>query len=204
MIASEHVAAAIANGTVMQYRHAGAPLKAGREYPVHTARGQAAICRVRILNVTASTAGPITLRDAKREGHRSVTVAKAAWVRRHDAKWVDARATKPDEPTLAARFDQRHAGTLVQVVSLTVIHDEPRYLASQYDILHGHTDRGEYTARPGKAIDNLEVVPEEVVAAYVQAAQTYAVEQRQRFRNDRQAQAQRAEWKRRPLRRKAA
>jgi hypothetical protein len=204
VIASEHVANAILLGTAVQYRHAGAPLKAGREYPVYQARHQPALCRVAILTSTVQPAGPISLRDARREGHRSVTAAKSDWVRRHDAKWIAAQLGKPDEPTLAARFDQRHAQRIIQLVTLSVVRDEPRFLASQFDILHGKTSRGEYTTQRGKAIDELEVVPDAVAEQYAKAAEAQGVEQRDRFRNDRQDQARRSEWKRRPLRRKAA
>ncbi len=193
MIASEHVANAILMGTAVQYRHAGAPLKPGREYPVYQARHQPALCRVAILTSTVQPAGPISLRDARREGHRSVTAAKSDWVRRHDAKWITAQLGKPDEPTMAARFDQRHAQRIIQLVTLSVVRDEPRYLASQGDVLSGRTSDGEYTRMQGRALcgEPVEVVPDHVLERYVKAAEPFALEQRERFRNQQQAQRQR-------------
>jgi hypothetical protein len=203
IIRSKKTAKAIADGRVTQIRHTARPLKTGHDYPVQPGRGKPALCRVHVLGVSTQPMSALTFRDAKREGYRTTAELKAEWVRHHDQRWV-LKQQDPEDRELVERFEARHTSTLVQVVVFEVVVDEPRYLASQYDILHGHTDRGEYTARPGKAIDDLEVISDAEASRYAKAAEANAMEQRDRFRNDRQTQAQRKEWQRRPLRRKVA
>lgn len=204
MITTSQTANAIAQGRATRYHHTGAPMKVGHEYPVKVGASEPVVCRVRILEAQTRPVGTIVLREARQAGHRSVTAFKAAWVLRHDERWLDRQPTVPDAPTLAARFNARHAGTLVQVVVLGVLHDEPRYLASQYDILHGHTDRGEFTTRRGKAIDELEVVDEATADRFAKAAETHGLKQRERYRNQRIDHIGRKEAARRPMRRNAA
>ena len=204
MIVPHKTAKAISEGRVRQYRHTGEKLlKVGNDYPVQT-KGRPALCRIHVIEGVVLPAGTVTFSDARREGCRTTSELKAAFVRRIEPRWVDKQPTDVDDSVLAARFDHRHAATLVQIIVFSLVVDEPRYLASQYKILHGHTDRGEYTARRGMAIDDLEVVDDATQERYAKAAEPFGLEQRDRFRNDRQAQAQRSEWKRRPLRRKAA
>jgi hypothetical protein len=189
IVRSKRTAQAIADGRVTQYRHTGAPLKVGHDYPVQPGKGKPALCRVHVHGVATVAAGEITFQDARREGYKTTSAFKVAWVQAHDARWLMAQED-PDDGILVERFDRRHSTTPVQLVVFEVVVDEPRFLASQYDILHGHTDRGEYTARPGKAIDDLEVVPDAVADAYARYAAVHAEKQRERFRNRQQAQRQ--------------
>lgn len=189
MIVDPKTARAIAAGRVTQYRHAGTALKTGHDYPVQV-RGKAAACRIHVLSGIVLPAGAVTFDDARREGYRTTTELKAAFVRRVDQRWVAKQPEGIEDHALAARFDTRHARTLVQIIVFSVVVDEPRFLASQFDILHGYTDRGEYTARRGKAVDDLEVVPDSVVEGYAKAAEAGAVEQRDRFRNQHAAKRQ--------------
>jgi hypothetical protein len=180
----------IAAGKVSQYRYTGrTPLKTGHDYPVQV-RGKPAVCRIHVLSGIVLPAGAVTFSDARREGYRTTTELKAAFVRRHDQRWVEKQPEDVDDSVLAARFDERYARTLVQILVFSVVTDEPLFLASQFDILHGHTDRGEYTARRGKAIDDVEVVPAAVTDVYAKAAEADAEKQRERFRNQHVAKRQ--------------
>jgi hypothetical protein len=191
LIVSTQTAKAISQGRVTQHRHPGAPLKTGHDYPVQPGQGKPALCRIHVLTVLQMPAGHVTFHDARREGYKTTLDLKAAFIRRHDARWVLAQAEDPDEKACVERFDAVHANRLVQVITFKLVVDEPRFLASQYKILHGHTDRGEYTARRGQAIDELEVVDEQTVERFAKAAELFGLEQRDRFRNQHAERRQR-------------
>jgi hypothetical protein len=185
IIHNQRVARAIATGTATQHRYIGAPLKAGHDYPVKTSSHQPATCRIRIASSRLVAAGEITFKDARREGYRTTVEFEAHWVQTYDARWFEANTYGGvyDEWVVHERFTRRHAHRIVNVVTFELVTDEPRFLASQYDILHGHTDRGEFTTRKGKAIDDLEVVDEATTARFAEAAALLAEAQR-RERND--------------------
>jgi hypothetical protein len=190
LIVPYKTAKAISEGRVIQYRHTGERLlKVGHDYPVQV-KSRPALCRIHVLSGIVLPAGAVTFSDARREGYKTTTELKAAFVRRQEPRWVEKQPEDVDDSVLAARFDLRHAATLVQIIVFSLVVDEPRYLASQYKILHGHTDRGEYTARRGMAIDELEVVDDATQDRYAKAAEPFGLEQRDRFRNQQQAQRQ--------------
>jgi hypothetical protein len=191
LITSYQTAKAIAQGRATIHHHTGTPLKPGSEYPVQPGRGRPALCRIHVNTVSTQPIGAITFHDARHAGYRTTQAFKAAWVRHHDKPWVGKQRTDPEDQALAERFDTRHTGTIVQAVTFSVVQDEPRYLASQYDILHGNTDRGEFTTRMGRAVDELEVVDETTMERYAKAAEAHGVEQRQGFLNQQHAQQQR-------------
>lgn len=185
MITHDHkLARAIAAGRVTQYRHARTTLKPGHDYPVQPALGKPATCRVTITETRDQLAGEATFFDARAEGYKTTEAWKAAWVRQYDRPWVkrQPQARAHDDDHMASRFDARHANTLTQVVTLKVLSDESRYLASQRDILTGRCDSQEYTTRRGRAIDELEVVDNATVERWALKAYEVSETQRQAVR----------------------
>lgn len=179
------------------------PLKPGHDYPLHTQRSKPAACRVTIHATIQQQAGDITLKQAMLEGFKTTAAFKAHWVQAHDKQWVKRQPSTPDEHVLIARFDQRHAHTPTWVHTLTPVVDQPRYLASQRDILTGHCDTQGYTSRKGRAIDDLEVVDPAITDQWARQAAPFAEAQRkaaravqqdtrQRYRNQRIGMLRRA------------
>jgi hypothetical protein len=130
--------------------------KTGHDYPIRPGQ-RAAVCRVTILSAREEPAGHITYKDARAEGYKTTVDWKAGWVRQYDKAWL---RRNPDlEPAdLAERFDTRHATTPTVVLTLKLVTDEPRWLATQRDTLTGRCLPGGYTAQRGRAADDLEVV----------------------------------------------
>ncbi len=224
MIVPKKQANAIADGRATQLRipAAGRPVKVGHDYPVsyrvhRESGGRAAVrtCRVKVLAVAQRFAGDLTYEDARREGYRTTIAAKAAWVRQYDAAWIEAQevTTCPETHTvdvdrwltdedLAARFDARHAAKPVQVLAFEVLADEPRFLASQHDVLSGRTaddeGHGDYTANRGRAIDDLEAIDGLMQERLSKAARELSLEQRKSFQRDLEAERARRKAERRP------
>ncbi len=170
----------------------------GHDYAVQPGRGKPAIGRIKILDVREEHVGDITYKDARAEGHRTTDAFKAAWVRIHDANWIERQEVTTDEhgtidgdrwmtdTDLLPRFDARHAHKLVHVITFTAVQDNPLFLATQHDILHGRTDTGEYTTRRDRAIDDLEVIPP--TNGEVERARLEGERQRESFKRDLEAE----------------
>lgn len=143
----------------------------GHEIPITPGTGKAPLGRARIVAAWEQRLGDIAYAEARAEGHRTTDDFKAQWVAENDRTWVLApRARIVDEEGLIARFNKRWANTIVQVLQLHPVADEPRYLASQADILNGRTNDGEYVLARGRAIDDLEVVDDATTDRYAKAA----------------------------------
>jgi hypothetical protein len=176
--------------------------KVGHDIPITPGTGKAPLGRARIVAAWEQRLGDISYTEARAEGHRTTDDFKAQWVADNDKPWIADRDL--DDEALIARFNQRWANTMVQVLELHPVADEPRYLASQADILNGRTTDGEYVLARGRAIDDLEVVDDATTDRYARAAESASLEQRARFRNQRIEHMARKEAQRRPMRRNAA
>ena len=187
MIFTPQLARAVADGRKTQTRRtvkADKPCryKEGHDYAVQPGRGKPAICRLNVLEVREEPLGDITHRDAKAEGFRNTAAFKAYWVRLHDREWAEEHE---EESEAVDRFNARHAHRLVHVIRFELA-DVPRYLASQLDVLTGHTDDGEYTTNRARSIDQLEVIPPFV--GDVERARRVGEQQRASFRRDLEAE----------------
>lgn len=205
MILPTSVVNGVARGTITQVRRPATSrkkLKVGHDYPLSPAHGQPASCRIRIVRERTEPNGDAELGDVKLEGHGNLDAFKQRWVGWHDTAWLEAlNGTAPPEALKQAvhRFDARHAHRLVDVITLVVVHDAPRFLA----ILDGH---GDYTRSPTRSIDpDAECVDEATQHRYTQQAQDFGEQQRASFATDleqaRREQRARSEAKRRPMRR---
>lgn len=167
----------ILRGSATQHRRqAHIAARVGQDIPLRPGAGKPMLGRARIERIVEQRLGDITYHEARAEGHRTTDDFKADWVVRHDTKWIGDRDL--DEDALLERFASRWSDTMVSVITLRPVADEPRYLASQLDVLTGHTDDGEYTTRRGRAIDDLEVVDERTMERYAAHARPYGEQQR--------------------------
>jgi hypothetical protein len=144
------------------------------------------LCHITITGVEQAFAGDITFKQARACGFKTTNDWRAAWVRQHDAKWIDSQeiATGADgvvdvdrwmtDTDLLPRFNARHARRLVHVISFTLAVDTPRFLA------HPTANSGDYTEQRHRAIDDLEVVDEMTQHRYTEEAR----KQRESFRRD--------------------
>jgi hypothetical protein len=115
-------------------------------------------CAVVVRDSEHQLLADLVFADALAEGHRTTDEFKAWWVRTHDAHWVLRSETgteqdgAPDPLTaeqLADRFEQRWADRPVWAIRFVLDREQqPRYLASE-----GAGDERNYTANPGRAID---------------------------------------------------
>lgn len=151
--------------------------RAGTDIPIRPGHDRPMIGRARIEHIEDQRLGDITYHDARAEGHRTTDDFRADWVARHDQRWIADRDL--DDEALVDRFHARWADTIVSVITLRPVADQPRFLASQYDILHGHTNEGEFTTQRGKAIDDLEVVDDQTMDRYARQAESFGVAQRE-------------------------
>ncbi len=160
----------------------------GRTYSVQTGRGRHGQHRILVTSVRREPVGAIDYPAARAEGFRTVDEFKVAWVRIHDAAWISREqidlldALDPaDVPwehferftisappagiapvtwVLLERFRQRHAATLVWVITFELIGDVPRLLAPAGDVAGDDADQpGEraaipssYTVQPARAL----------------------------------------------------
>jgi hypothetical protein len=126
--------------------------KAGRSYAVQAGRGKPATLRIEVTDVREELAGDITHGDANLEGFRSVDEFKAYWVRLYDRDWLRRREQRVEDGAvvtvplpageLVARFDDRHAATLVWVIAFRPDRAAPpRYLAARSDELYTGDER---------------------------------------------------------------
>ena len=114
------------------------PYRVGQVIPIQKGRGKPAVTHVAITAVDCERVGDITLQDARREGFRTTTEFRAYWARLYDQEWIrrelvdrascfDARESVVDW-ILNARFEQRHADTLVWVVTFEPCERPARYM----------------------------------------------------------------------------
>lgn len=184
MIFKPQLARAIANGRKTATRRPthGADqcrYRIGHDYAIQPGRGKRGICRVKILDVHDQLAGDITLADARAEGFRTTADFKAYWTRLYDAAWIDRHKVDLADALglgvvsfiLCKRFDEQHANTPVWAITFELLNDAPRYLATQRDILTGHTDDAEYTTRRERSVDELEVIDARTQERYAKAAE---------------------------------
>jgi hypothetical protein len=150
--------------------------KVGHDIPITPGQGKAPLGRARIVAAMEQRLGDISYQEARAEGHRTTDDFKAQWVADNDRGWIGTNDL--DDAALIARFDRRWANTIVQVLELHPVADEPRYLASQADILNGRTNDGEYVLARGRAIDDLEVIDDATADRYAKAAGIVAEGQR--------------------------
>lgn len=181
MIVPPAKARMLLNGKATQHRRL-MPLaaKVGQDIPIRPAPNRPMVGRARIVSIQDERLGDITYHQARAEGHRTTNDFKADWVAKNDQRWIAGRDL--DEDALLKRFNRRWADTRVYAITLQPVADQPLYLASQYDILHGHTNTGEYTTQRGKAIDDLEVCDPAVVDRYAQRAAPFGEAQRAQAR----------------------
>lgn len=135
-------------------------------YAIQPGRGKAAIGLLRVVDVVSEQAGAITFSDARAEGFRTTDEFRAYWTRLYEPNWphverVFCLCTDPDQPTdelptcelcggtetirikpwptdaeLVARFEARHADTMVWAIRFALERDEPRFLAARSDELY--------------------------------------------------------------------
>jgi uncharacterized protein YhfF len=163
--------------------------RVGHDYPVRAGRGPAEM-RIKITAVRVEALGAITLQDAQAEGYRTTDEFKIAWVRAHDEAWVERHKVDLAEVfdddvsvvdwILLERFRRSHAHRRVRVLVFDVLRDQPRYMATQRDILSGRSD-GDYTPNRHRAIDESECPPD---PAYVLGAREDGARRRASFRSD--------------------
>lgn len=135
----------------------------GRVYPVLTT-GDEIQTRIVIHDIRRERLGAIDFHGARAEGHRTTADFKAAWVRQHDARWVQTlEQANQDEPEpltdeqLVTRFDARHARRPVWVLTFTREVDRVRLLAPA--ARPGHSELGYVTDRHAAMPDEPEAVP---------------------------------------------
>ena len=183
MIFTPTLARAVADGRKTQTRRIvkgdkPCRYKEGHDYAVQPGRGKQAITRLKVLEVREEPVGQVSHHDAKAEGFRNTAAFKAYWVRLYDREWAEEHEEETDA---VIRFNARHAHRLVHVIRFELA-DVPRYLASQLDVLTGHTDDGEYTTNRARSIDQLEVIPPFV--SDVERARRVGEQQRASFKRD--------------------
>jgi hypothetical protein len=107
------------------------PYKVGKVLPIQKGRGKPAVTHVRITGLRTERVGAITHLDARAEGFRTTGEFKAYWTRLYDRAWVAAMelADPLDDIQLVARFDARHAATVVWVIAFETCEPPARYLA---------------------------------------------------------------------------
>lgn len=201
MIFTPPLARAVATGRKTQTRR---PVKgdkpcryqAGHSYAVQPGRGKEAIARLRVLDVHDELAGDITFADARREGFRTTLEFKAAWVSLYDKAWLDGHNDDAIEATAVQRFDERHAGTPVWVITFTLDRDHVRLLARPT------RTSGDYTDNHRLAIDDLEVI--DPAAGYIERVRAEGEKQRAAFRRDLETERQRRRNLRPPMLHNAA
>ena len=164
--------------------------KVGHDYAVQPGYGREGIARLKVLSVREEICGDISYTDARAEGFKTTAEFKRYFVRLHDKAWIkreliDLVSVYDDKQSivdwiLLERFERRHAFKPVHVITFELLRDEPRYLATQRDILSGRADDGEYTLQRHRAIDELEVVDEITPARFAKKAE----EQRASFKRD--------------------
>lgn len=157
MIVTPRKARLIMRGQTQHRRTHPRTTKPGTDIPITPGQGKPPLGRARILSIRHQLLGDITYDEARAEGHRTTLDFKADWVCRHDRAWIGDEDL--DDEALVARFNQRWATVICEVLELTPVADEPRFLASQRDILTGRCDSMEYTTQRGRAIDELECIP---------------------------------------------
>lgn len=190
MIFTSRQARAIAGGRLTQARipvFAGraCPMKVGHDYPVQVRRGRKldSLLRIKILARGKQRAGDITLAEARAEGQRTTADWKRAWVRRHDTQWT-ARDELFDDGNdivndiLLARFEERHADTLVWAIAFEPLVDAPRFMARPT------RTSGDYVAVTARAIDPVECVDEVTQAHYAKLKREDGERRRASFRRD--------------------
>lgn len=196
MIVTPRKARLIMRGQTQHRRTHPRTTKPGTDIPITPGQGKPSLGRARIVSIRHQVLGDITYDEARAEGHRTTHDFKADWVCRHDRVWIGDKDL--DDDALLARFAQRWANVVCEVLELSPVADEPRYLASQRDILTGRCDSMEYTTQRGRAIDDLECIPEadqarmsirayEASEAQREAFRAQATDTRQRYRNKRLA-----------------
>lgn len=190
MILSPPLVRAVASGRKTQHRvpyvaSKRRPFAVEHHYPVGM-RGRATTCRIRVLAVHH---GPleISFREARAEGHRTSSDFKAWWVGRYDRSWTQAQGDDVDELDVHARFDDRHAGRPVWIVTFEVEGDPVRFCARS----RGSYDQaGQYTLNKARASDPVEVVPDHWLQREARARRERDAEQREQRSAD--ARAERA------------
>lgn len=138
-------------------------LKAGRD---HTINGE----RVHVTAVNHTTLGAITHDEARLLGHKGTAAFKRAWVLDRDVAWLDA-ADRTDAEVLD-RFTTRWAHRAAWFVRYQPA-EQPRFLATQHDILRGGD---QYTANRARSIDpEAEVIDEATQARYSKDALGFCI-----------------------------
>lgn len=163
--------------------------KVGHEYPIQPQDKdrivRESIGRLKVLDVQESRLGDITYQEARAEGHKGTGYWKAAYVRHHDRRWLEAleqHTGEVDEPVLVARFDARHAHKPCWVVTLQRVVDIPRFMADQRVKTTGD---GQYTPTPARSIDpTAECVDELYQERLSKKATEEGAKQRASFRRD--------------------
>lgn len=168
MIVAPRKARLIMRGDTQHRRLTPLATSVGHDIPITPGTGKAPLGRARIVAAWEQRLGDVTYAEARAEGHRTTDDFKAQWVADNDRAWISDHDL--DDDALIARFDKRWADAMVQVLELHPVADEPRYLASQADILNGRTNDGEYVLARGRAIDDLEVVDDATTDRYAKAA----------------------------------
>lgn len=145
-----------------------------------------------VLSITeAVELGELTRQEANAEGYggvRGSLLFRDAWLERYDRAWMTKRKAALDAATmdhgallaaehiwdLATRYRDRHAATLIHVITWQACEAPDIYLAD--------TRRGQdYTANPGRAIDLAPVPPRAFVDAEARRADEAGVKQRASF-----------------------
>jgi hypothetical protein len=117
--------------------------KQGDRFPIKAAADKPVMCRVVVREKPViERHGAISFADVRASGYRTTVEYKAAWVRRYDGGWIEAKevTTGADgavdenryltDELLAVRFDARWADRDVYVLHVEVDRTGERYLAA--------------------------------------------------------------------------
>jgi len=152
--------------------------KAGDRFPIKAASDKPVMCRVVVRSLSTERHGAISFADVRASGYRTTVEYKAAWVRRHDAGWIEGKEVTTGaggvedvnrfltDELLAVRFDERWAGRDVYVLHVEVDRTGERYLAADPAAMETDYVRSPVRALAGEPA----AVDEQTLAAFTKAA----------------------------------
>lgn len=168
MILTRQQANAIATGRKTTHHTLHDTLRTGSRIPIQVRtrpRQTDIVCHAQITATEQRPLRDLTRTEAKREGFdgpRGPLHWRKAWLQQHDGAWFSRQELSDTGLTDTAaqdRFQVKHAGQPVTVLTLQIAEEPDRWMAPSA----GKQTKHQTTSNPRQAIDELAVPPQEYV-----------------------------------------